>query len=171
MRIGSVLNKRPKLTKEDNFQNVWFSQAGKTKTTTSDLDKIDEYTDLSTVSGSHTQQPQPTPAPSPRAATTTQGMKKLNPLQQNFDQIRQFAYEAFDKLDTNSNGFIETHELYDALNDPKLDMREKSYVTFLLTNQKEIAESVNEGIDPTEGGISRLDIELYFKLAISRLSQ
>ena len=98
-------------------------------------------------------------------------MRKLNPLQQNFDQIRAFAYAAFDKIDANDNGFIETEELYAALNDPSLDMREKSYVTFLLTNQKEIADSVNEGIDPTQNGISRLDIELYFKLAISRLAQ
>lgn len=166
-----MLNKRPRLSKEDNFQNIWFSQGGKTKSTTSDLDQIDEYTDLSTVQESQESREAQQQAPPPRASTTTQGMKKLNPLQQNFDQIRQFAYESFDKLDANGNGFIETHELYDALHDPKLDMREKSYVTFLLTNQKEIADSVNEGIDPTQGGISRLDIELYFKLAISRLSQ
>ncbi len=163
------LNRRPKLTKDDNFQNIWFSQAGQKKTTAQDLDKIDEYTDLSTVSGSQATQPQGQPAP--RAATTTQGMKKLNPLQQNFDQIRQFAYDAFDKLDANGNGFIETEELYAALNDPNTDMREKSYVTFLLTNQKEISDSVNEGIDPTNNGISRLDLDLYFKLAISRLAK
>lgn len=163
-----MLNKKPRLSKEDNFQNVWFSQSGK-KSTTSDLDKIDEYTDLKTIE--QASQAPAQPQVSPRAATTTQGMKKLNPLQQNFDQIRSFAYQAFDKLDKNGNGFIETDELYEALNDPNLDMREKSYVTFLLTNQKEIADSVNEGIDPTENGISRLDIELYFKLAISRLAK
>ncbi len=163
-----MFNKKPKLSKEDNFQNVWFSQGAK-KTTTADLDKIDEYSDLSSI-----EQAAKAPAQSqasPRAATTTQGMKRLNPLQQNFDQIRLFAYEAFDKLDANDNGFIETEELYAALENPALDMREKSYVTFLLTNQKEIADSVNEGIDPTQNGISRLDIELYFKLAISRLAQ
>lgn len=163
-----MFNNKPKLSKEDNFQNVWFSQGGK-KPTAADLDKIDEYSDLSSIEQATKAPSQP--QPSPRAATTTQGMKRLNPLQQNFDQIRLFAYEAFDKIDANDNGFIETEELYAALNDPKLDMREKSYVTFLLTNQKEIADSVNEGIDPTQNGISRLDIELYFKLAISRLAQ
>lgn len=162
-----MFNNKPKLSKEDNFQNVWFSQGAK-KPTTADLDKIDEYSDLSSIEQASKA---PAPPPSPRAATTTQGMKRLNPLQQNFDQIRLFAYEAFDKIDANDNGFIETEELYAALNDPNLDMREKSYVTFLLTNQKEIADSVNEGIDPTQNGISRLDIELYFKLAISRLAQ
>jgi len=162
-----VLNKKPKLSKEDNFQNIWFSQGGK-KPTTADLDRIDEYSDLSSIEQASKAPAQP--QVSPRAATTTQGMKRLNPLQQNFDQIRVFAYEAFDKLDANDNGFIETEELYAALNNPSLDMREKSYVTFLLTNQKEIADSVNEGIDPTQNGISRLDIELYFKLAISRLA-
>lgn len=162
-----MLNKKPKLSKEDNFQNIWFSQGGK-KPTTADLDRIDEYSDLSSIEQASKAPAQP--QVSPRAATTTQGMKRLNPLQQNFDQIRVFAYEAFDKLDANDNGFIETEELYAALNNPSLDMREKSYVTFLLTNQKEIADSVNEGIDPTQNGISRLDIELYFKLAISRLA-
>ncbi len=128
-----MFNNKPKLSKEDNFQNVWFSQGGK-KPTAADLDKIDEYSDLSSIEQAAKAPAQP--QPSPRAATTTHGMKRLNPLQQNFDHIRLFAYEAFDKIDANDNGFIETEELYAALNDPNLDMREKSYVTFLLTNQK-----------------------------------
>lgn len=96
--------------------------------------------------------------------------KILSPAQRNLEDIKKYAYEAFDLLDTNQNGFIESSELQVVLNDPKTPMREKSFVMFLLSNQQDIADSVQEGTPEYRDGISRLDIEQYFKIVISRLS-
>lgn len=96
--------------------------------------------------------------------------KKSSPVKQNIEAIKQYAYDAFDKLDTNKNGFIETDELYAAMNDPETPMRDKSYIMFLLTNQAEIAASAHEGVSDQKDGISRVDLELYFRVVLSRLS-
>ena len=95
--------------------------------------------------------------------------KKLSPVQQNFENIKKYAYEAFDKLDTNGNGYIERDELMTAFESDSTDMRDKSYIMFLLNNQAEISNACREGAGDQEAGISRLDIEMYFKLAINRL--
>lgn len=95
--------------------------------------------------------------------------KKLNPIAQNLEDIKQFAYSAFDILDLDGNGFIESKELEAALEDSSVGMREKSFITFLLTNHAEIAEAVKEGVPGHEDGISRLDLDLYFKLLVSRV--
>lgn len=99
------------------------------------------------------------------------GEKKGDIVQQNIEQIRNYAYEAFDKLDTNGNGFIETDELYAALDDNDVPMREKSYIMFLLSHQQEIADAQDEGVEEMSDGISRLDIEHYFNLVLERISQ
>lgn len=96
--------------------------------------------------------------------------KKSSPVKQNIEAIKQYAYDAFDKLDTNKNGFIETDELYAAMNDPETPMRDKSYIMFLLTNQADIAASAHEGVSDQKDGISRVDLELYFRVVLSRLS-
>ena len=98
------------------------------------------------------------------------GKKRVSPVQQNLEEIKKYAYDAFDKLDTNGNGFIERDELLAAFEDESVPMRDKSYIMFLLNNQKEIADSAVEGANVREDGISRLDLELYFKLVIGRLS-
>ena len=96
--------------------------------------------------------------------------KKMSPAQRNLDDIKKYAYEAFDLLDTNQNGFIESSELQVVLADPATPMREKSFVMFLLSNQQEIADSVQEGTPEYRDGISRLDIDQYFKIVMSRLA-
>ncbi len=96
--------------------------------------------------------------------------KKLSPAQRNLEDIKKFAYDEFDKLDTNNNGFIEASELHAVMNDPNTPMREKSFIMFLLSNQQEIADSVQEGTPEYRDGISRLDIEQYFKIVISRMA-
>jgi hypothetical protein len=95
--------------------------------------------------------------------------KKLTPGQQNLADIKKFAYDQFDTLDTNKNGFIEASELQAIMNDSSTPMREKSFIMFLLSNQQEIADSVQEGTPEYRDGISRLDIEQYFKIVISRM--
>jgi hypothetical protein len=82
-------------------------------------------------------------------------------------QLKEYAYGAFDKLDLDSNGYIEKHELEAALQDEATPPREKSFITFLLNNQQAIADSVNEGSTTIKGGITRIDLEAYFKLVLS----
>lgn len=84
-------------------------------------------------------------------------------------QLKEWAYKAFDKLDIDGNGYIEKHELEAVLKDPATEGREKSFITFLLNNQDAIAHSVHEGSTTVSGGISRLDMDAYFKLVIAML--
>jgi hypothetical protein len=106
---------------------------------------------------------------SPAAAEPVAVAKKISPVQKSIEEIKQYAYEAFDKLDTNKNGFIEMDELAANLQDPNVPMREKSFISFLINNHDDIEKSVAEGSDQ-KTGISRLDIESYFRLIISQLT-
>jgi hypothetical protein len=105
----------------------------------------------------------------PAASEPSSAPKKLSPMQRNIEDIKQYAYEAFDSLDANKNGFIEMDELAAHLNDPNVPMREKSFVSFLINNHDDIEKACAEG-GATKNGISRLDIEFYFKLVLSQLS-
>jgi Ca2+-binding EF-hand superfamily protein len=83
--------------------------------------------------------------------------------------IREYAYLAFDHLDKNGNGFLERNELIAVL-EGGVTEREKSFITFLLNNQENIADMVQEeGGGPSEG-ISRDDLESYFTLISALLS-
>lgn len=81
----------------------------------------------------------------------------------NLEEIKAYAFQAFDRLDSNQNGFIERSELEQALASPNTSEREKSFITFLLNNQEAIAESYDEEWQQNEG-ISRNDIQAYFAL-------
>lgn len=78
--------------------------------------------------------------------------------------VREFAYKSFDHLDQDKNGFIESAELESLLQGNSLSNREKSFVWFLLTNQEQIACMAEQGDEADCAGISRQDIEQYFKL-------
>jgi len=82
-------------------------------------------------------------------------------LNEHFNEIRTYAYLVFDSLDTNGNGYIELEELESALALPNMSEREKSFITFLVNNHSSIADAVE---DSNPEGISRKDIEAYFKL-------
>lgn len=87
---------------------------------------------------------------------------------QDIATIRDYAYQAFDKLDKDGNGFIESTELHLARLDPSMCAKEKSFIAFLLNNQEAIADMVAEEKEGPRLGISRDDLESYFGL-ISRL--
>ena len=87
---------------------------------------------------------------------------------QDIAAIRDYAYEAFDRLDKDGNGFIESTELHLARLDPSMSAKEKSFIAFLLNNQEAIAEMVAEAAPGPRSGISRDDLKSYFGL-ISRL--
>lgn len=98
------------------------------------------------------------------------GKKKVSPAQQNLEAIKAYAYEAFDKIDANGNGYIEKDELMALFEDDSVPMKDKSFIMFLLNNHKEIADSAKEGSGEQQDGISRLDLDMYFKIVIGRLS-
>ena len=85
------------------------------------------------------------------------------------NEIKTYAYLTFDELDKNKNGFIDQEELLAAYNSPKTNEREKSFIQFLLNNQQAIADSFDEGPWQDPEGISRQDIEAYFKIITSLL--
>jgi hypothetical protein len=84
-------------------------------------------------------------------------------LSEHFSEIRTYAYLVFDQLDTNKNGYLEIEELEKALHS-NLPDREKSFITFLLQNHESIGESFDENDGHNADGISRQDIEEYFKI-------
>lgn len=78
------------------------------------------------------------------------------------DEIRVFAYGAFDYLDKDSDGFIDRLELESALRETRPDARECSFIRFLLFHLREIAASFTEECITRSDGISRGDLEMYF---------
>lgn len=107
---------------------------------------------------------------SPAAPEPAASGKKISPVQKSIEEIKQYAYEAFDKLDRNGNGFVEMDELASFLEDPNTPMREKSFISFLINNHDDIEKSCAESAGDKKNGISRLDIEFYFRLVISQLT-
>ena len=79
------------------------------------------------------------------------------------NEIKEFAYKTFEILDQDGNGFISKNELQEALVGNKLDWRERSYVGFLLRRIEDIADAYHEEWQPEEMGISKADIQEYFK--------
>lgn len=73
-------------------------------------------------------------------------------------EVKQFAVKTFDLIDQNHNGFLSKYELESALSKNYLDVREKSYVRFLLCNIQKISDSHDDGDSISPCGISRKDI-------------
>jgi hypothetical protein len=86
------------------------------------------------------------------------------------NDVKTYAYAAFDKLDQNGNGYIETEELQSFLKNADTPEREKSFITFLLNNSEAISHQVQEGTTAPKHGISRLDLDSYFKLVLAMFS-
>lgn len=90
---------------------------------------------------------------------TSGGIKVADTLK----EIKEFAYKTFDQIDEDSNGFISRTELQKALINPDLDWRERSYISFLLRRIEDIASAFEEEWDSKDDGISKVDIQEYFK--------
>lgn len=79
------------------------------------------------------------------------------------DEIKWFAYNCFDDLDTDKDGFLDRNEIKAALDSPDTDWREKSYLTFLLRRLDDIQSAYKEEWpDDARDGFSRTDIQEYF---------
>ncbi|HEY9784460.1 MAG TPA: hypothetical protein V6D17_03590 [Candidatus Obscuribacterales bacterium] len=85
------------------------------------------------------------------------------------DEVKDFARETFDSLDKDNDGYLHVDELEMALDDDSLSERDKSFVTFLLDNRKEIATSFDEGWASKKDGISKYDLESYFAIVARRM--
>lgn len=81
--------------------------------------------------------------------------------------IKNFAYQAFDKLDKDQNGFISRKELEVAIA-ADLQQNEQKFLQFLLDNHEQITEACDDGSTSTDG-ISRKDLDLYFDLIATLL--
>ncbi len=84
--------------------------------------------------------------------------------------IKEFAYRCFDELDVNENGYLEWFELKESLKNPAIADRDKKFIEFLIANQKQIADSYDEGDFSTKQGISRKDLDAYFSFIMMLLS-
>ncbi|MBI5175572.1 MAG: EF-hand domain-containing protein [Candidatus Melainabacteria bacterium] len=78
-----------------------------------------------------------------------------------FDEIKQFAFDSFNRLDKNGDGFICRTELRQAFDDPHTDYKSRSYIFFLLRRIDEIQAAYDEEWSDKDG-ISRADIQEYF---------
>ena len=113
------------------------------------------------------------PDPEPEAETywyTKQTVSQGLRVADTIAEVKVFAYESFDKLDRNHDGFITRDELVSAMNDDSWGWREKSYICFLLRRIKDIQEAYDDewgckGVD----GVSRADIQEYFKMIRKRI--
>lgn len=86
---------------------------------------------------------------------------------ESLQEIKDFAYEAFDKLDVDCNGYLERDELVKALVSEKTMPAEKEFINFLLSNQEQIASAFDEQDPANRDGISRADLESYFQLIMN----
>jgi Ca2+-binding EF-hand superfamily protein len=84
------------------------------------------------------------------------------------ENVRDFAYSAFERLDKDGNGFIELTELNSIIQSGQLTERERSFVSFLINNHQEISDAFTESGRPHDG-ISRQDLDAYFELILKLL--
>lgn len=79
-----------------------------------------------------------------------------------FNDIKVFAYGAYDKLDVDGDGFVCQTELTNAFTDPQLGWREKSFLLFLMRRIDDISAAYAEEWADDKKGISRVDLQEYF---------
>lgn len=83
---------------------------------------------------------------------------------QTFQDIHDFALKTFDTLDQDGDGFLSRQELQNAAADDLTGWREKSFLIFLIRNLEPISNAFDEKWAPENAGISRMDLQEYFRL-------
>ncbi len=87
-----------------------------------------------------------------------------------FEEVKNFAYSCFDALDKNGDGFVSRQELDEALRDNNSwDWRDRSYICFLLRRLDDIKVAYHDENAESIDGISRADIQEYFKMIRAKL--
>lgn len=84
-------------------------------------------------------------------------------INQTFKDIHDFAMKTFDTLDQDGDGFLSRQELQYAVANDLTDWREKSFLIFLMRNLEKIANSFDEKWSPENDGVSRIDLQEYFR--------
>jgi len=84
-------------------------------------------------------------------------------LNQTFQDIHAFAMKTFDSLDQDGNGFLSRQELQSAATSEMTGWREKSFLIFLMRNIEAISKAFDEQWAPENAGISRMDLQEYFR--------
>jgi len=79
-----------------------------------------------------------------------------------FGELKEFAFEQFNKLDSDDDGFITEAELQNALSSPDFSIKQRAFVTFLLRRVEIVSNSYDEGWAHGRTGISLVDIQEYF---------
>ncbi|HEY9787661.1 MAG TPA: hypothetical protein V6D17_19895 [Candidatus Obscuribacterales bacterium] len=94
-------------------------------------------------------------------------MKKRNTggidISQTFEDIKMYALEMFDSIDQDGDGFLSKAELESAYGEETLEWREKSFIGFLIQRIDDIEKAFNEEWAPNAKGISRMDLQEYFR--------
>lgn len=85
-------------------------------------------------------------------------------LSQTFQDIHEFALKTFDTIDQDGDGFLSRQELQNAATNELTGWREKSFLIFLLRNIEQISKAYDESWAPENSGISRMDLQEYFRL-------
>lgn len=85
-------------------------------------------------------------------------------LNQTFQDIHEFALKTFDSIDQDGDGFLSGAELNNAATSELTGWREKSFLIFLLRNIETISKAYDEHWAPENSGISRMDLQEYFRL-------
>lgn len=80
-----------------------------------------------------------------------------------FKDIHDFALKIFDSLDQDGDGFLTRAELQYAVANDLTGWREKSFLIFLIRNLEAIQKAFREEWVPDERGISRMDLQEYFR--------
>ncbi len=85
-------------------------------------------------------------------------------LNQTFQDIHNFALKTFDSLDQDGDGFLSRQELQNGATDELTGWREKSFLIFLMRNLDAISNAFDEKWAPENAGISRMDLQEYFRV-------
>jgi serine/threonine-protein kinase len=78
------------------------------------------------------------------------------------DKIKKYAYNSFNIIDADEDGFITSDELYAALLKDNISWQEKTYLSFLLRRIEDIHSAYDEEWAPEHEGISHTDLQEYF---------
>lgn len=90
-------------------------------------------------------------------------------LSDQLEDVRKFAYIAFDQIDKDKNGFLTYEELEQELNNLELGYKQRSFIKFIMDNIEQIGDAADDLSKSRPDGVSRADLESYFELIATLL--